>query len=151
MTQEGGQKSNVPLTNSSLYFFCDSLFPSCFLMNETLIKLQRTTRKTHPRAYLCISDNCIIFAQKCFWPRGPNLLPILWRPPMFPATRFQIVQPHHPTCSCPVASSPHPQCSFFCIVSLAELGDCATFDVLFYLMISMDVHMSRINGYTHVT
>ena len=44
-------------TNSSMYFFCNSIFSSRFTASE---------KKTHPRAYQCIWDNYIILAQKCY-------------------------------------------------------------------------------------
>ena len=50
----------------------------------------------------------------------------MWRCPYIAYLLFQILS----TPSFPVTSKPHPHCSFF-----GWTGDCATFDVLFYLII----------------
>ena len=57
--------------------------------------------------------------------------PLYYLPPF-----FQLLSNHH----FPVTSNPHLPCSFF-----DWMGDCITFDVLFYLMIDiMHLHMSRL-------
>ena len=56
---------SITHSNSSRCFFLQLNLP--FLAShKTPIILQRATRKTHPRAYQCISGNYIIFAQKCY-------------------------------------------------------------------------------------
>ena len=72
---------------------------------------------------------------ECFWychswQRVSNL-PILWRPPLYcllPLFKI-LLNP------CPITSNLHPHCSFCCLVFFGWMGDCMTFDVLFYLLL----------------
>ena len=51
---------------SQMFFYVLFLKLDLFFLvsHDTLKILQQATRKTHPRAYKCISDNYTIFAQK---------------------------------------------------------------------------------------
>ena len=65
---------------------------------------------------------------------GRGVLTPLWRPPYmaYPPPFSNVAQPPPPF---PVASNPQPQCSFCLSCFFGWMGDCITFDVLFYLII----------------
>ena len=63
--KEGCTAKMITLTKILLCsFFCNLIF-SFFISHEAVIILQQATRKTNPKANLCISDNYEIFSQKC--------------------------------------------------------------------------------------
>ena len=65
--------------------------------------------------------------------KGPNL-PILWGPPF-----SNFIQPHFP-----VASYPHPNCSFCCLVSLTERVIVAPHLMRYFTYDIKDLYMSSI-------
>ena len=66
------QKSDVPHKTSSMYFLLElNIFFLVF--HETLIISQRAATKVLPRAYQCMSDNCINFAVNVIIPLFVNI------------------------------------------------------------------------------
>ena len=77
----------------------------------------------------------IFFPEQVFlghsWQRIPNTLPMLWRPPNIPYPTFLKFCPTHLPC----CLQPSPPLLFLINCFFEWMADCATFDVLFHLMI----------------
>ena len=69
MTEKGVRevkKSDMPHTNSSVYFLLKLNLYSFFVSHKAVIILQQQKEHIQEKAYQCLWNNYIIFAQKCY-------------------------------------------------------------------------------------